>query len=134
MSTIISKISRGSSRICTMLSDNVGWRSGTLRAVARPASQLMYCTKHLALRTTAARMSAFRASSLDLVDTVYSACSVSVCPHDRSLVATGLYQVVRDEDAPVLNESSPPTKRLGRCLLYRMDASGKLYACSRLTA
>ena len=69
-----------------------------------------------------------QATSLDLVDTEYSACSVSCCPNDRSLVATGLYQVVRDEDAPVLDESSPPTKRLGRCLLSRMDVKGKLYA------
>ena len=69
-----------------------------------------------------------QAASLDLVDTEYSACSVSCCPNDRSLVATGLYQVVRDEDAPMLDEASPPTKRLGRCLLSRMNPPGNLYA------
>jgi diphthamide biosynthesis protein 7 len=68
-----------------------------------------------------------QAPSLDLVDTEYSACSISACPSDRSIVACGLYQVVKDESAEQVDESSPATKRLGRCLLMQMDDDGKLY-------
>lgn len=65
------------------------------------------------------------AASLDLVDTEYSACSISVCPNDRSLVACGLYQVVKDGSKPA-NDDSPATKRLGRCLLSTLDRKGRL--------
>lgn len=66
-----------------------------------------------------------QAESLDLVDTEYSACSVSACPSDRSIVACGLYQILQDQDAQV-NEESPATKRVGGCLLSRMDDAGSL--------
>ena len=69
---------------------------------------------------------AMQAPSIDLVDTEYSACSIATCPNDRSIVACGLYQVVKDEQAEQIDESSPVTKRLGRCLLMRMSDDGKL--------
>jgi len=71
-------------------------------------------------------MSVKHAESLDHVDTVYSACSISTCPPERSLFACGLYQIVKDESAET-NEESPATKRLGRCLLNRMNDQGKMY-------
>jgi diphthamide biosynthesis protein 7 len=55
------------------------------------------------------------------IDTEYSACSTEFAPFDSSLVVCGTYQIVRDEAAVVVDESSPPTKRLGRCLLYEVD-------------
>ena len=65
------------------------------------------------------------AQSLDVVDTDYSACSVSACPSNRSIIACGLYQIVADETAEI-NKDSPATKRLGRCLLTKVDEKGKL--------
>ena len=69
---------------------------------------------------------------LDLVDTEYSACSVATQPYgDRSLIATGLYQIVKDDSADGAQDASAPaTKRLGRCLLSRIDGKGKLCVCS----
>lgn len=68
-----------------------------------------------------------QAPSLDLVDTEYSACSISTCPNNREIVACGLYQVVKDEQAEQIDESSPVTKRLGRCLLMELtEDDGKL--------
>ena len=75
------------------------------------------------------RMTHQAGKPLDLVDTEYSACSVATRPlGDRSLVATGLYQIVKDDSADGTQDASAPaTKRLGRCLLSRIDGQGKLY-------
>lgn len=84
-----------------------------------------------------------QATSLSIVDTLYSADAVEFCPLNPRLFAVGTYQIEKDEstvpapapppaagdddssdeeDAPRAVE--PVVTRYGRCLLYEIDEEG----------
>lgn len=65
-------------------------------------------------------------ASRSTVDTEFSACSVELAPFDASLLVCGTYQIVKDETATIIDEASPPTKRLGRLLLFDVDEEAHL--------
>ncbi|GAA99174.1 uncharacterized protein L969DRAFT_93636 [Mixia osmundae IAM 14324] len=72
-------------------------------------------------------MSPRQAQSLAHVDTEYSADSVEFCPTVPSLLLCGTYQIAPDESAlGETDDASPATVRLGRCLLYDVDAQCSL--------